>query len=165
MLVTLQILRALVEKVAGAGSALALITPSVLRVIREILLHTTDISLIEGTLPTWEVFCRHRDYASFSADQEYRALYEQVVGLYAAYGKKNGTKEAGQVDPGRVATHDAIRLREVGLEAIKSVLLSTMVGLDSSGQLLNVMVPAILTNLHGDDGQYLNHLVRLEQEE
>ncbi|WPG98447.1 protein efr3 [Acrodontium crateriforme] len=162
VMVTLQILQALVEKVVGVGSALALITPSVLRVIREVLLHTTDISLIEATLPTWEVFCRHRDYAAFSADQEYRALYEQVVGIYADLAQKNGVKKLGKLTQS-VATHDAIRLRDVGLDAIKSILFSATLAFESNGQLLDVLVPAILTNLYSEDGQYLDHLIHLSR--
>jgi hypothetical protein len=162
LLVTLQVLTALLEnKAVGAGSGFALIAPFVLRIIREILQNTNDISLIEATLATWDVFCAHQDQATLKADSEYRDLYEDVVKRYAAFAYKGRGKKLGKSTQ-MVAVHDAIRLREAGLGAIKSILLSDALA-SESGRQLNVVVPAILSNVRGEDEGYLLHLVKLSQ--
>lgn len=162
VLVTLQILTALLEnKVVGAGSGFALIAPYVLKIIREILQNTNDISLIEASLATWDVFCAHQDQATLKADSEYRDLYEDVVKSYAAFGYKGRGKKLGRSTQ-FVAVHDAIRLREAGLGAIKSVVVSDALA-SESGRQLDVVVPAILSNVRGEDEGYLLHLVKLSR--
>ena len=162
VLVTLQILTALLEnKAVGAGSGFALIAPFVLRIIREILQNTNDISLIEATLATWDVFCAHQDQATLKADSEYRDLYEDVVKRYAAFAYKGRGKKLGKSTQ-LVAVHDAIRLREAGLGAIKSILLSDALA-SESGRQLDVVVPAILSSVRGEDEGYLLHLVKLSR--
>ena len=162
VVVTLQILTALLEnKVVGAGSGFALIAPHVLKIIREMLRNTSDISLIEASLAMWDVFCRHQDQATLAADHEYRGLYEDVVRIYAGLAHKEHSKKLGKgTQP--VAVHDAIRLRETGLGAMKSILLSDALA-SESGRQLNVTVPAIMSNMRGDDEFYLRHLVRLSK--
>ena len=162
VLVTLQILTALLEnKAVGAGSGFALIAPYVLKIVREILQNTNDISLIEATLATWEVFCQHQDQATLKADHEYRELYEDVVRRYASFAHKERGKKLGKSTQ-TVAVHDAIRLREAGLGAIKSIVLSDALA-SESGRQLDVVVPAVLSNIHGEDEDYLAHLVRLSR--
>ncbi|KAK5108710.1 hypothetical protein LTR62_007857 [Meristemomyces frigidus] len=160
-LVTLQILTALLEnKVVGEGSALALIAPYVIRIISGILHTTSDISLIEASEKTWDVFCHHQDQALLTADHQYRQLYEKVVAQYAEYAHKAGAKKLGkQTTP--VATHDAIRLREAGLHAIESVITSAALAFESGQRVLNISMPAILSNLRGPDAAYLENLARL----
>lgn len=159
VIVTLQILTALLDKVAGVASAFALIAPSVLRIILDILQNSTDISLIEATQTTWDVFCRHQDHATFAADHNYRELCERVVRSYAALAHKDEAKRLAKVTHA-VATHEAIHLREIGLDALKSLLLSTTLTFESGRQLLNFLIPAILSNLRGGDAAYLNYLAR-----
>ena len=162
VLVTLQILTALLEnKAVGAGSGFVLIAPYVLRIIREILQNTNDISLIEASLETWEVFCKHQDQATLKADHEYRELYEDVVKRYATFAQKDKGKKLGKSTK-HVAIQDAIRLREIGLNALKSVLLSDALATDSGPQ-LDIVVPAILSNIHGEDDAYLTHLLGLSK--
>ncbi|KAK3701507.1 plasma membrane localization protein [Vermiconidia calcicola] len=160
--VTLQILSALLEnKAVGAGSGFTLIAPYVLKIIREILENTADLSLIEASLATWEVFCQHQDQATLKADHEYRELYADVVRRYAAFARKDSGKKLGKSTQ-QVAVHDAIRLREAGLGAMKSILLSD--GLASeSGRQLDVVVPAILSNLRGEDEGYLTNLLGMSK--
>ncbi|KAK3674666.1 plasma membrane localization protein [Recurvomyces mirabilis] len=160
VLVTLQILTALLEnKVVGEGSPLALTAPYVMRIISGILLNTNDISLIEASQKTWDVFCKHQDQAVLAADHEYRELYEKVVGQYAEYAHKAGAKKLGKsVSP--VATHDAIRLREAGLHATKSVITSDALAFESGRHVLTIAIPAILSNVRGVDGAYLENLLR-----
>ncbi|KAK5165963.1 plasma membrane localization protein [Saxophila tyrrhenica] len=162
VLVTLQILTTLLEnKAVGGGSGFALIAPYVLRIIREILQSTNDISLIEASLTTWAVFCRDQDQATLNADHEYRELYEEVVKRYASLARKDGAKKLGR-SAQAVAVQDAIRLREAGLSAMKSILLSD--ALSENGKLLDLVVPTILTNVHGEDEAYLTNLQRQSQQ-
>lgn len=158
VLVTLQIVTALLEnKVVGEGSGFALIAPYVLRIIRDLLGNTNDIGLIDASLATWTVFCKHQDQAGLSADHQYRELYEQVAGQYASFAQKGGSKKLGK-SLTSVNVPEGIRLRETGLRATKAVLLSDAVAFETGRQLLNVTIPAILSNLRGDDARYLKHL-------
>ena len=163
VLVTLQILTALLEnKAVGAGSGFALIAPYVLKIVREILQNTNDISLIEASLATWEVFCKHQDQATLKADHEYRELYEDVVDRYAALAWKGSGKKLGKSTQA-VAVQDAIRLREAGLGAMKSILLSDALA-SESGRQLDVVVPAMLSNMRGgEDEHYLQQLLRMSK--
>ena len=163
VLVTLQILTALLEnKAVGAGSGFALIAPYVLKIVREILQNTNDISLIEASLETWEVFCAHQDQATLKADSEYRDLYEDVVRRYASFAYKGRAKKMGRSTQ-TVAVHDAIRLQEAGLGAMKSVVVSDALA-SESGRQLDVVIPAILSNVRGEDEGYLIHLLKLSKE-
>jgi hypothetical protein len=133
----------------------------VLKTIREILQNTNDISLIEASLATWDVFCAHQDQATLKADSEYRDLYEDVVKRYAAFAYKGRGKKLGRSTQ-MVAIHDAIRLREAGLGAMKSIVLSDALA-SESGRQLDVVVPAILSNVRGEDEGYLLHLLKLSR--
>ncbi|KAK4913361.1 plasma membrane localization protein [Elasticomyces elasticus] len=164
VLVTLQILTALLEnKVVGEGSPFALIAPYVMRIISGIVDNTNDISLLEASQDTWDVFCRHQDQAVLAADHEYRELYEKVVGQYAEFAHKAGAKKLGK-NTAPVPMHDGIRLREIGLHATKSVISSDALAFESGRQLLTIAIPAILSNLRGDDAAYLERLVQLSKQ-
>ncbi|KAK4541389.1 hypothetical protein LTR36_007990 [Oleoguttula mirabilis] len=163
VLVTLQLMTALLDnKSVGEGSGFQLIAPYVMRIISGILQNTTDIGLIEATQTTWNVFCKHQDQAILAADHEYRELYELVVGQYAQFAHNGGPKKLGK-GTGSVAVQDAIRLRETGLHATKSMLTSDALAFESGRQLLNVTVPAILSNLRGDDAAHVEHLVEVSK--
>ena len=167
--VTLQILTALLDnKAVAEGSGLALIAPYAMRIISDILQHTTDISLIEATQTTWSVFCEHQDQATLAAEHEYRELYEHVVAQYAQLAHNGSSKKIGK-SATLVATHDAIRLREIGLHATKSVLTSDALAFESGRTVLTTTIPEILGNLVGDGVDDPAHLVRVgkraEQEE
>ncbi|KAK0827470.1 plasma membrane localization protein [Friedmanniomyces endolithicus] len=164
VLVTLQILTALLEnKVIGEGSPFALIAPYVMRIIGGILQNTNDISLLEATDVTWNAFCKHQDQAVLAADHEYRQLYEKVVGQYAEFAHKAGAKKIGK-NTTPVPVHDGIRLREIGLHATKSVISSDALAFESGRHLLTIVVPAILSNLRGDNAAYLENLVLLSKQ-
>lgn len=118
--ITLQILTGILEHNAiNRGSGFALISPSVLRILRQVLNNSTDIGLIEATLATWDALCQHQDAASLAADHEYRDLYTQVVHLYGSLAKNNTKKMGSSTQP--VANHDALRLRKAGVAAIMSI--------------------------------------------
>ena len=160
--VTLQILTALLEnKSIGSSSTFPLFAPYVLRILREILQNTNDVNLVEASLATWDVFCKHQDQATLAADHDYRELYQDVVGRYAVFAGKEGSKSLGK-NAQAVAVPDAIRLRKAGLFALKSVLVSDALA-SEAGRQLDVVIPAILGNMRGEDEIYLEHLVRLQK--
>ena len=157
--VTLQILTALLEnKQVGESTGFALIAPYVLRIVGGVLQNTGDISLIEATQKTWAVFCKDQDQALLAADHEYRGLYEKVVGQYAEFAHKAGAKKLGK-STAPVANHDAIRLRETGLQALRSVIKSNVLAYESGRLSLNLSIPAVLSNVRGNDAAYLDRLL------
>ena len=169
ILVTLDILTALLDnKAVGEGTGLALIAPYVMRIISGILENTNDVSLIDASQTTWNAFCKHQDQAILAADHEYRDLFEHTVAQYAHFAHKSGAKKLGKATA-PVPAHDAIRLRETGLHAIKSVLTSDALAFESARTLLATTIPAILGNLHGDGAEHIQHLLavgkRAEDEE
>jgi len=118
--VTLQILTAMLEHAEiRRQQSFAILAPTVLRIIREVILHTNDIALMEATTSLWDVFTRYQDCLALAADAEYRALFDEVVSLYGTLAENNSKKmgKATQV----VAQHDAVRIRKVGVMAFTSL--------------------------------------------
>ncbi|KAI8966460.1 hypothetical protein F5Y11DRAFT_156837 [Daldinia sp. FL1419] len=154
--VTLQILAALIEK---APKDLPLFAQDVLRIL-DLVLRSNDITMVEASLPTFRTFCEHHDVSSLIADQAYLRQYEQVVRAYAAFAS---TRKV----PGKATSSKpvALRWRNAGLEAIKSVAESEALS-SVAGRQLDVIVPMILENLWTDDEELLNTLSqRVEVEE
>ncbi|KAI1806852.1 hypothetical protein F4811DRAFT_508356 [Daldinia bambusicola] len=154
--VTLQILAALIEK---APKDLPLFAQNVLRIL-DLVLRSNDITMVEASLPTFQTFCEHHDVSSLIADQAYLRQYEQVIRAYAAFAS---TRKV----PGKAATSKpvALRWRNAGLEAIKSVAESDALS-SVAGRQLDVIVPMVLENLWTDDEEFLNTLSqRVEEEE
>lgn len=147
--VTLQILRALIEKLPRD---LPLYASFVLRIIGTVL-RSNEISTIEETLPTFEAFCAHHDVATLAADQEHVGLYEEVVRKYATFGSLSSPVKV----KGVLSRPQAIRWRSAGIRAIRSITSSEAIGADG-GRQLKIIMPVILQNLHPDDEDYLNLL-------
>lgn len=135
-----------------------------LRILREIVTNTNDISLIEASTSTWDVLCRHQDVANLAADSGYRALYEEVVRLYGSLAKNN-TKKLGKSTT-IVEQHDATRLRNAGVAAIKSIFATSELDRQWNHE-YDAAFAAVLSNLRRDlnrDGEpqdYLRHLITL----
>jgi len=160
--VTLQILTALLEnKVVGSTNGFSLIAPYVLRTLSGLLQNTNDISLVEASLHTWEVFCKHQDPATLAADHEYQDLYELVVRQWSEFAYKSNTKKIGKATTA-VTVPDAVRLREAGLGAIRAVLASDALS-SEVGRQLSGTIPAVLSNLRGENALYLAHLQGISQ--
>ncbi|KAI1391986.1 uncharacterized protein F4822DRAFT_111526 [Hypoxylon trugodes] len=154
--VTLQILAALIEK---APKDLPLFAQNVLKIL-DLVLRSNDITMVEASLPTFRTFCEHHDVSSLFADQAYLRQYEQVVRAYATFAS---TRKA----PSRTTTSKpvALRWRNAGLEAIKSVAESDALS-SVAGRQLDVIVPMILENLWTDNEEFLNILLqRVQMEE
>ncbi|KAI1263502.1 hypothetical protein F5Y18DRAFT_130100 [Xylariaceae sp. FL1019] len=154
--VTLQILAALIEK---SPKDLPLFAQNVLRILAQIV-RSEDITMVEASLPTFDTFCEHHDASSLFADQAYLRQYEEIVHAYAAFASTR--KTPGKGTPSKPV---ALRWRNAGLEAIKSVTTSDALS-TVSGRQLNVVVPMILENLWTDDDEYLGVLLqRIQVEE
>ncbi|KAI1504876.1 hypothetical protein F5X99DRAFT_329769 [Biscogniauxia marginata] len=148
--VTLQILAALIEK---SPKDLPLFAQNVLKVLA-LVLRSNDITMVEASLPTFEMFCEHHDVSSLFADQAYLRQYEEVVREYATCA--SALKAA---DGGPPSKPVALRWRNAGLEAIQSVARSDALS-SVAGRQLNVIVPIILENLWTDDEDTLHTLLQ-----
>jgi protein EFR3 len=148
--VTLQILAALIEK---SPKDLPLIAPCVLRVL-DLILESDDITMVESSIPTFDTFCEHHDAATLFADQEYVKQYESVIRRYASLAStRHALAKATASKP------VAMRWRNAGLEAIKSVATSDALS-SVTGRQFHVIVPMILENLWTDNDDFLETLVR-----
>ena len=143
MQITLQILRALIDK---SPRDLPLYAPFVLRILLAVL-SARDLTTVEESVATFETFCEHQDTATLAADQELIGQYEEVVRQYA--------RLAGNAPLPSKAPMSApvkIRWRSAGLQAIKSITGSEAVTIDS-GKQVPMIVTTILENLdrHSED--------------
>jgi hypothetical protein len=151
--VTLQIVRALVEK---CPRDLPLYAGAVLRILRTIL-SSSDVTMVEESVPTFEALCAHQDPAALAADQDYIKQYDEIVQLYAQFAAKDSPK-AGKTP---VSWPVAIRYRKAGLQALKAVASSESLA-SETGRQLAVVIPVILLNIHAESGAYLTRLERRE---
>ncbi|PWY87509.1 hypothetical protein BO70DRAFT_332423 [Aspergillus heteromorphus CBS 117.55] len=152
--VTLQILTALIEKVPRD---LPIYARSVLTVI-DTVLRSRDISLVEDSIATFEMFCRHQDMAALSAEQEFATQYREVVRTYASFADVHA-----QANPATSAPL-AIRWRTAGLRAIKGVVSSEAGLAADGGDSLRLILPVILENLCQGDEDLLTSLENQLQE-
>ncbi|XDG07865.1 hypothetical protein ABKA04_007480 [Annulohypoxylon sp. FPYF3050] len=154
--VTLQILAAIIEK---APKDLPLFAQNVLKIL-DLVLRSNDITMVEASLPTFRIFCEHHDVSSLFADQAYLRQYESVVRAYATFAstRKNPSRSPSSKPV-------AMRWRNAGLEAIKSVAESDALS-SVAGRQLDVIVPMILENLWTDNEEFLSILLqRVQMEE
>ncbi|KAI0597213.1 hypothetical protein F4775DRAFT_262516 [Biscogniauxia sp. FL1348] len=150
--VTLQILAALIEK---SPKDLPLFAQNVLKVLA-LVLRSNDITMVEASLPTFEIFCEHHDVSSLFADQAYLRQYEEVIREYAACASAFQVKASDGSSPSKPV---ALRWRHAGLEAIQSVARSDALS-SVAGRQLDVIVPMILENLWTEDQDALQRLLQ-----
>ena len=149
MQVTLQILAALIEKVPRD---LPLYARSVLTVL-DVILRSQDSTIVEETLPTFEIFCHHQDMATLSADQEYVVLYRDIIRAYANFASGDGVSAFKTPQSQLTLT----RWKDIGLQAIKSVVGSGSLAIDGPS-MLKVTVPVILENLYAGNDAFVSPL-------
>ncbi len=116
--------------------------------------------MVESSLPTFEAFCEHHEGVSLSADQEYLRQYEEIVGAYASFASTRPLPQQKAT-----STPVAMRWRNVGLQAIKSVASSEALS-SLAGRQLDVIVPILLENLWTDNEDFielLNHKAEVEE--
>ncbi|KAF2668417.1 hypothetical protein BT63DRAFT_471563 [Microthyrium microscopicum] len=153
--VTLQILRALIEK---CPRDLPLYAAATLRIFKTIL-NSLDVTMIEESVPTWAAFCAHQDPAVLAADQDYIRQYEEIVRLYASFASKDTPVQHKSAKSLPVR----MRFRKAGLSAIRALAESDSLATETSRQ-LSVIVPVILENIYADQGHYLTTLEHKEEE-
>ncbi|KAK0609825.1 Protein EFR3 [Lasiodiplodia hormozganensis] len=154
VLVTLQILQALIEK---CPKDIPLYANSVLSVLRTVL-RSNDVTMVEASVPMFEAFCEHQDPAALAADNEYLTQYEEIVQLYAQFANKEDQPAPAGAP---LSWPVAIKFRKAGLRAIKAVAASESLG---AGKQLDAIIPVILVNLYADNGAYLHRLEILDKE-
>ncbi|TGO88553.1 hypothetical protein BPOR_0155g00070 [Botrytis porri] len=153
--VTLQILAALIEK---APRDLPLYAPYVLKIFN-IILRAQDVTMVESSIPTFQVFCENHDMASLSADQEYLHQYEEIVRIYASFASTRT-----QISSNPQSAPVAIRWRGLGLQAVKSVASSEALA-TVAGRQLDVIVPILLENIWTDNEEFIDILQQRSETE
>ncbi|KAK2601221.1 hypothetical protein N8I77_010686 [Diaporthe amygdali] len=148
--VTLQILEALIEK---SPKDLPLFARFVLKIL-DLILRSNDITLVESSIPTFDAFCANHDASSLFADQAYLRQYESVIQQYASLASTR--EQQGKNQPSKPV---AVRWRNAGLEAIKSIASSDALS-SVAGRQLEVIVPMILENLWTDNEGFLDVLLQ-----
>ncbi|KAI9858068.1 MAG: plasma membrane localization protein [Trichoglossum hirsutum] len=148
--VTLQILKALIEK---SPRDLPLYASSVLKILNSIL-RSSDLTMVENSIPTFETLCAHHNESFISADQDYLVQYEGIVRRYASFASEPPVQAK---DP--TSTPVGMRWRSIGLQAIKSIASADALGSDP-GKQLGIILPVILKNLYSDSE---DHLLVLQQ--
>ncbi|KAF2826323.1 hypothetical protein CC86DRAFT_455854 [Ophiobolus disseminans] len=151
--VTLQIVQAIIEK---CPRDLPLYAGAVLRILRTIL-NSSDVTMVEETVPAFESLCAHQDPAALAGDQDYIRQYEEIVQLYAQFASKEGAKAAKTP----VSWPVAIRYRKAGLRALKAVASSESLG-SETGRQLQAIIPVVLLNIFSESGAYIKRLEHRE---
>lgn len=158
MQVTLQILSALIEKVPRD---LPIYARSVMTVI-ETVLRSRDITMVEDSIPTFEMFCSHQDMAALSAEQDFASQYREVVRTYASFADLEASGQARDASSPQLA----VRWRNAGLRAIKGVISSEAGLAADGGDSLKIILPVILQNLYnGEDDLLLTLETKLLESE
>ena len=144
--VTLQILRALIDK---SPRDISLYAPYLMRILT-LVLRSRDLTMVEDSIPTFGTFCAHHDMATLAADQNHMRQYEDIVRIYASFATDTPPTQAKVP----LSTPIAIRWKSAGLQAIKGITSSEVLGADS-GRQLSITIPTILQNLYSDSEDYL----------
>ncbi|KAJ5404743.1 hypothetical protein N7465_006027 [Penicillium sp. CMV-2018d] len=147
--VALHILAALIEKVPRD---LPIYARSVMTVI-DTVLRSNDINMVEESIVTFEMFCRHQDIAAIAADQSLAQQYREVVRTYTRLADPEFTSNSNAT----LSPQVAIRWRNAGLRAIRAVVSSETLAADG-GVSLKLCLPVILKNLYSEDEDLLTTL-------
>ncbi|KUM63821.1 hypothetical protein ACN42_g3273 [Penicillium freii] len=147
--VALHILAALIEKVPRD---LPIYARSVMTVI-DTVLRSNDINMVEESIVTFEMFCRHQDIAAIAADQSLAQQYREVVRTYTRLADPGFTSNSNAT----LSPQVAIRWRNAGLRAIRAVVSSETLAADG-GVSLKLCLPVILKNLYSEDEDLLTTL-------
>ena len=146
MQVTLQILRALIDK---SPRDLSLYAPYVMGILT-LVLRAKDLNMVEDSISTFETFCAHHDVTTMAADQNYFRQYEDIVRLYANF----ATDTPMTLAKSPLSTPMAIRWRSAGLRAVKSATSSDALNANG-GRQLSIAIPTILHNIYSESEDYL----------
>lgn len=122
--------------------------------ILDLILRSGDITMVESSIPTFDAFCQNHDASSLFADQLYLRQYEAVVDQYASFASTREPQTKNK--PSKPV---ALRWRNVGLEAIRSIASSDALS-SVAGRQIDVIVPMVLENLWTDNENFLDVLLR-----
>lgn len=125
---------------------LSLYAGSVLTILNSVL-GSKDINMVEESIPTFESYCKYVDAASLAADQDRTKQFMSIIQQYAAYASTNDTSAASSTQSIPTAT----RWRTIALKAIRAVVGSDALAVDTSDQ-LNMVMPVILEKLDLEKG-------------
>lgn len=156
MQVTLQIIRALIEK---TPRDLPLYIHSVLSIFKQVLA-SKDVTLIEESLPTFETFCSHQDSVTLAANQEFMTQYLDIIRSYAKFASKDNPIQTKTTKSIPVL----IRFRKAGLSAIRALAASEILNADTLKQ-MQIMIPPLLENIYTTDSRTLVKLGTTEEEQ
>lgn len=123
------------------------------------ILKSNDITMVEGSVQTFEALCAHQDPANLAADVNHTRQYEEIVRLYAQF----ASKEVAPPSKVPISWPVAIRFRKAGLLAIKAAASSDSL-VSETGRQLSMIIPAILYNVLSENGTYLRTLEEREKE-
>ncbi|KAL9603298.1 MAG: hypothetical protein Q9219_001321 [cf. Caloplaca sp. 3 TL-2023] len=152
--VTLQILRALIEKLPRD---LPLYANYVLQILSNVL-RSKDLTLAEDSTALFETFCRHHNVATLAADQEHIARYEDVVRSYAGF----APPQTPRASKGGFSASIELRWKAVALSAMKSITASEAVGADG-GKQMGMIMPVLLQSLRPEDDTFFWTLLQRVQ--
>lgn len=117
--------------------------------------------MVEDSIATFEIFCRHQDMVALAAEQEIANQYREVVRTYASFADANPSAFS-KVPRSPPVT---LRWRNAGLRAIKGVVSSEGLAADG-GESLRIVLPVVLENLYTGEDDVLEHLqARLQEPE
>lgn len=122
--------------------------------ILDLILRSSDITMVESSIPTFDAFCQNHEASSLFADQLYLRQYEAVVKQYAALASTQ--EPQGKNKPSKLV---AARWRNAGLGAIKCIASSDALS-SVVGRQIDVVVPMILENLWTDNEAFLDVLLQ-----
>ena len=147
--VTLQVLKALIEKCARD---LPIFSNYVLHILHDVL-KSHQVGLLEHSTQTFEAFCNHYDPAQFAADDEHIRQYEEIINIYALIASRKPPRTVKQPTSANLA----VRHRSAGMQAIKSLVTADSFAADNGRQLRTIM-PAILENIYSESAGHLDRL-------
>lgn len=114
---------------------------------------------MEESLPTFEIFCHNQDMTTLSADQEYVVLYRDIIRAYANFASADAASsfKTPQSQP------MLLRWKDIGLQAMKSVVGSDSFAIDGASS-LKIAMPVILQNLYSGNDLLVSPLQKYVQE-
>ena len=142
----MQILSAMIEK---CPRDLPLFSQSVLNIFGTVL-NSSDINMLEASVPTFTTFCSHRTSTTLISDLKKGISFQQIVEMYIDFATKNPKfDKAGKLAKG-ITTPMRLRYATAGLRALIGLVSPESFALDN-GSLTKIVVPVLMENLVPED--------------
>ena len=153
VLITLQIVRALIEK---CPRALPLYCHYILSIFSTIL-KSHDAALVEASLGAWDMFCIHYNPTPLAGDHNHNLQYDETIQQWTSYASKSSPIS----QKGKPSIPLAQRYRTAGLKGIKSLVSSEQFQTHNERH-LRLLIPVILQNLDSERPKHFS-LLRLRE--